>query len=123
MTTEKTTEHAVRNYTVLSLQKKILARSNISFMLVNKEYINKTDGISRYNRVAALDFNLAKITNGLARHSTTGLFNPVTPIDNMHRALLSDTAKAIFLSAWIRQPLVKTIWQKQAMYVAATISH
>ncbi|MDD4632259.1 MAG: DUF5916 domain-containing protein, partial [Proteiniphilum sp.] len=63
MTTEKTTEHAVRNYTVLSLQKKILARSNISFMLVNKEYINKTDGISRYNRVAALDFNLASKNN------------------------------------------------------------
>jgi len=63
MTTEKTAEHAVRNYTVLSLQKKVLARSNISFMFVNKEYASKPAGVSQYNRVAALDFNLASKNN------------------------------------------------------------
>ena len=63
MTTGKTADLAARNYTVLSLQKKILARSNISFMFVNKEYINQPDGSSRYNRVAAMDFNLASKNN------------------------------------------------------------
>lgn len=63
MTTEKTTDHLARNFTVLSLQKKILARSNISFMFVNKEYLNKPDGTLLFNRVAALDFNLASKNN------------------------------------------------------------
>ena len=63
MTTEKTTNQLSRNFTVLSLQQKILARSNISFMFVNKEYLNKPDGTSLFNRVAALDFNLASKNN------------------------------------------------------------
>ena len=62
MTTEKTEAFAVRNFTVLSVQKKILSRSNVGFMLVNKETFG--EGAQRlFNRVAALDANLASRDN------------------------------------------------------------
>lgn len=62
MTTEKTDAFNVRNFTVLSVQKKILSRSNIGFMMVNKETFG--EGAQRlYNRVAALDANLASRDN------------------------------------------------------------
>ncbi|MDD3788927.1 MAG: DUF5916 domain-containing protein [Petrimonas sp.] len=62
MTTEKTDAYAVRNFTVLSVQKKILSRSNLGFMMVNKETFGA--GAQRlYNRVAAFDANLASRDN------------------------------------------------------------
>ena len=62
MTTEKTDAYSVRNFTVLSVQKKILSRSNLGFMMVNKETFGA--GAQRlYNRVAAFDANLASRDN------------------------------------------------------------
>jgi len=59
MTTDQTSLMPVRNYTVLSMQQKLLSRSNLSFMFVNKEYA----GDDRFNRVAALDYNMASNDN------------------------------------------------------------
>ncbi|MDD4845785.1 MAG: DUF5916 domain-containing protein, partial [Petrimonas sp.] len=62
MATEKTDAFAVRNFSVLSVQKKILSRSNLGFMMINKETLG--EGSQRlFNRVAALDANLASRDN------------------------------------------------------------
>ncbi len=59
MTTDKTSVMPIRNYTVLSVQQKLFSRSNLSFMFVNKEY----SGGDNFNRVAALDYNMASSDN------------------------------------------------------------
>jgi hypothetical protein len=63
MATSKTTEHLARNFTVVSVQKKVFARSNFGFILVNKEYLNKPTGSDLYNRVLGFDYNLASKNN------------------------------------------------------------
>lgn len=59
MTTDQTSIMPIRNYTVLSMQQKLFARSNLSFMFVNKEY----SGSDNFNRVAAVDYNMASSNN------------------------------------------------------------
>jgi hypothetical protein len=59
MVTDQTSMMPTRNYSVLSMQQKIFSRSNISFMFVNKEY----SGSDQFNRVAALDYNMASNNN------------------------------------------------------------
>ncbi|MCY1722678.1 DUF5916 domain-containing protein [Prolixibacteraceae bacterium Z1-6] len=59
MTTEKTSDHLSRNFTVASVQKKVFARSNFGFIFVNKEYINEPSDTSMFNRVFGFDYNLA----------------------------------------------------------------
>ncbi|MDD4777192.1 MAG: DUF5916 domain-containing protein [Fermentimonas sp.] len=59
MITDQTSIMPVRNYTVMSMQQKLFSRSNISFMFVNKEY----SGSDQFNRVAALDYNMASSDN------------------------------------------------------------
>ena len=63
MTTQETSEHLARNFTVASMQKKIFARSNIGFIFVNKEYFNQPTDTTMFNRVAGVDFNLASKNN------------------------------------------------------------
>jgi hypothetical protein len=63
MTTEKTSLQLSRNFTVLSVQRKMFARSNLGFILVNKEYLNQPDDAGLFNRVAGLDYNLASSNN------------------------------------------------------------
>jgi len=54
------------NNTVVALQKKMFARSNLSFLFVNRQtfddydFLDETD---RYNRVIGLDYNLASADN------------------------------------------------------------
>lgn len=59
MITEKTNDMPIRNYSVISMQQRVFARSNISLMFVNQEH----SGSDHYNRVAALDFNMASRDN------------------------------------------------------------
>lgn len=49
------------NFSVATLQRRIFTRSNIAFMLANKENIinEKTRIVNRYNRVAGLEMNMA----------------------------------------------------------------
>lgn len=49
------------NFTVASLQRKVFGRSNIAAIFVNKHTVNPeiSDNLSRYNRVAGLEYNLA----------------------------------------------------------------
>jgi hypothetical protein len=63
MTTEKNTEFLSRNFTVISVQKKVFARSNIGFIFVNKAYLQKPDGLEPFNRIAGFDYNLASSNN------------------------------------------------------------
>jgi len=63
MTTQETNEHLARNFTVASVQKKVFARSNIGFILVNKEYINQPADTTMFNRVVGIDYNLASKNN------------------------------------------------------------
>ncbi len=69
MTTQKTDDFLARNFTVASVQKKVFARSNFGFILVNKEYLNQPDGEDHFNRVVGFDYNLATKDN-----SWTGKF-------------------------------------------------
>jgi hypothetical protein len=63
MTTQETSEHLARNFTVASIQKKVFARSNFGFILVNKEYLGQPDNSDLYNRVLGFDYNLASKNN------------------------------------------------------------
>lgn len=63
MTTEKTNDFLARNFTVVSLQKKVFARSNIGFIGVNKQYFDVPSDTSMYNRVVGVDYNLASANN------------------------------------------------------------
>ncbi len=63
MTTEKTNDFLSRNFTVVSLQKKVFARSNIGFIAVNKQYFDVPSDTSMYNSVVGVDYNLASANN------------------------------------------------------------
>lgn len=57
-----------QNFTVLALQRRVFARSNIGAILINKQALNfnpesSTAGVSRYNRMAGLEYNLASSNN------------------------------------------------------------
>ena len=54
------------NFTVATLQRKILTRSSLSVFLVNKEFElqeNADGSENSYNRVGGIDFNLASADN------------------------------------------------------------
>ncbi|MEM8892988.1 MAG: DUF5916 domain-containing protein [Bacteroidota bacterium] len=56
------------NYTVLSLQQKVFDRSNVNFLVVNKQTFDDSeafdhDEFSQYNRTVGADFNLATANN------------------------------------------------------------
>jgi len=63
MTTQKTAEYLSRNFTVASVQKKMLARSKIGFIFVNKEYFNEPENSNLFNRVAGIDCDLLTKNN------------------------------------------------------------
>ena len=73
ITTEKVDSSAIpgQNYTVAALQRRVFARSNISFIATNRDAINflqsEADSSSnfqnRYNRLVGLDYNLASQNN------------------------------------------------------------
>ncbi|MDB4582813.1 carbohydrate binding family 9 domain-containing protein [Draconibacterium sp.] len=63
MATEKTDEHLARNFTVVSFQKKVFARSNFGFIVVNKEYFNQPVDTTMFNRVIGFDYNLKSKNN------------------------------------------------------------
>lgn len=57
-----------QNFAVLALQRRVFARSNIGAIFINKESLNfqpenGAEGISRYNRNAGLEYNLASSNN------------------------------------------------------------
>lgn len=56
------------NYSMLTLQQKVFARSNVSFLFVNKQTFDSkseyaTDEYSSYNRTGGVDFNIASGNN------------------------------------------------------------
>nr|WP_321414045.1 DUF5916 domain-containing protein [uncultured Allomuricauda sp.] len=66
--TEKDESNGIagNNNTVLALQKKMFSRSNLSFILVNRQTFEDYDFLEeadRYNRVVGLDYNLASADN------------------------------------------------------------
>ena len=59
-------EIASNNNTVIALQKKMFSRSNLSFLLINRETFGDYDFLDptdRYNRVVGVDYNLASADN------------------------------------------------------------
>lgn len=63
-----TGEQPGQNFAVLSLQRRVFARSNIRLLAVNKESLNYTPpadgtGVTRYNRNVGLEYNLASVNN------------------------------------------------------------
>ncbi|MFA5244265.1 MAG: DUF5916 domain-containing protein [Pedobacter sp.] len=57
-----------QNFTVLAVQQKVFARSSIGVLAINKASLNfspenANKGVSRYNRVAGLEYNLASANN------------------------------------------------------------
>ncbi len=63
MTTQETSDFLSRNFMVVSIQKKIFARSNLGFIFVDKEYINQPVDTTMFNRVVGFDYNLATKDN------------------------------------------------------------
>ena len=69
MQTEKTgVSNPAQNFTVMALQRRVFARSNIGGIFINKQSLNfdasnATAEISRYNRVAGIEYNLASSNN------------------------------------------------------------
>ncbi len=63
---DEANEIASNNNTVLAFQKKMFARSNLSFLFVNRQTFDEYDFLEetdRYNRVVGLDYNLASANN------------------------------------------------------------
>lgn len=61
-----------QNFTVLAVQRRVFARSNIGFLMVNKESLNyspdptsELEQFSKYNRTFGLEYNLASSNNQL----------------------------------------------------------
>jgi len=57
-----------QNFTVMAIQQKVFARSSIGVLAINKASLNfrpenANAGVSRYNRVAGLEYNLASANN------------------------------------------------------------
>ena len=57
-----------QNFSVLSLQRQVFSRSNISAMIINKQSVNyeaenDSAAFSKYNRLVALEYNLASSDN------------------------------------------------------------
>ncbi|MDN5213465.1 DUF5916 domain-containing protein [Fulvivirgaceae bacterium BMA12] len=57
-----------QNFSVLSLQRQVFSRSNISAMIINKQSVdyepeNDSAAFSKYNRLVALEYNLASTDN------------------------------------------------------------
>lgn len=69
MQTEETgASNPAQNFSVLSMQRRVFARSNIGGILINKQSINfdaenAMAGASKYNRVAGIEYNLASSNN------------------------------------------------------------
>ena len=68
MKTDEDIENEIpsNNNTVFSLQKKVFTRSNISFLMINRETTKEYDFIEeseKYNRLIGLDYNLASPDN------------------------------------------------------------
>ena len=68
MKTDEDIENEIpsNNNTVFSLQKKVFTRSNISFLMINRETTKEYDFIEeseKYNRLVGLDYNLASPDN------------------------------------------------------------
>jgi hypothetical protein len=69
MQTEKTgASDPAQNFTVMALQRRVFARSNIGGIFINKQSLNLNPenvaaGISKYNRVAGIEYNLASSNN------------------------------------------------------------
>lgn len=57
-----------QNFTVVALQRRVFARSNVGGIFINKQSLNLNPenvaaGISKYNRVAGIEYNLASSNN------------------------------------------------------------
>jgi len=70
---ESTTGLPAQNFTVLALQRRLFARSNIRFMFVNKQSVNYIPGkdttkpnYSMYNRNLGVEYNLASANNSFS---------------------------------------------------------
>ena len=77
-------EIASNNNTMLSIQKKVFARSNIGFFAINRQAFQEYDFVHRsreYNRVLGIEYNLASADN-----SWTGKFY-------LHKSLQPDDKK------------------------------
>lgn len=69
MQTEETgAEDPAQNFTVMALQRKVFARSNVGGIFINKQSLkfnaeNAAAGVSKFNRVAGIEYNLASSNN------------------------------------------------------------
>lgn len=66
MQTASSDIEAAANYSVATIQKQVLSRSNVNFFMVNKEVTGNTEqagGMTGYNRVVGSDFNYASADN------------------------------------------------------------
>ncbi|MEQ9289890.1 MAG: DUF5916 domain-containing protein [Cyclobacteriaceae bacterium] len=66
MQTGSSDQEAAANYSVATVQKQVLSRSNLNFFMVNKEMTGESEqfgNLARYNRIVGSDFNFASADN------------------------------------------------------------
>ena len=98
----------VQNFTVLALQRRLFARSNIRFILVNKQSINYQPGkdttkqiFSQYNRNIGLEYNLASSNNAwTGKVMLLKSFTPGVKNNNMVHAANLQYASKKWTIAW-----------------------
>ena len=96
----------IYNYSVLALQRKVFARSNISMMVVDKEGINflkdnELKGFNKYNRNVILQYNMASKDNAWSgKFALMKSFSPQFSSDDYAQHLnLAYTTRAWNVSA------------------------
>ena len=96
-----------QNYTVMAVQRKIFSRSNLEFIVVNRQAINNSSTESSdYNRVGGLEFDL----------QTTG--NKYTGKVFYFRSLNTDTGyDAVSHATWLLYSSHKFSWEWNHEYV------
>jgi Domain of unknown function (DUF5916) len=89
------------NFTVAALQRKLFSRSNLSFLMINKEKrdVNIGDG-QAYNRVLGLEYNLQSSDNvWFGKFFYHQIFSPQVVTDKWaHRAFLNYNVRKISLT-------------------------
>ncbi len=125
MQTQQSDSLAANNFSVIALQRQVLARSNVVLFMTNKELTATPEGagFNAFNRVAGVDFNLASADNRLTGktyyHQS---FSPGSENQRFSSAALIAYNTQHFSSSW-NQAYVGGAYQAEMGYVRRTGYH
>lgn len=111
------------NYGMITLQRRVLGRSNIGFMLVNKDFTGSTPGTNNtgnYNRNVGVEFNLAS-SNNILTGKLLGL-KSFTPGVSGHDFVLADNLQYLskYWTFYLQEEYVGKNYNAAVGYVPRT---